>query len=296
MDKYFRSVSGGGRPIPYSKPPVVAEPVSTQAGEEHDVEALLNETDELIHKKKPTRITLDFARLKSQGIVTSDSLDRQTIEEYRYIKRPLLQNAFGQTRSLVNNGNLVMVSSAVAGEGKTFTSINLSLSIARELDRTVLLIDADVTRQGVSRMLGIEHHRGLTDLLSNPTLGVNDVLITCDVPKLKLLPAGQDHSNVAELLASENMRHLTEEMARRYSDRLILFDAPPLLAASEARVLAGLVGQILLVVEAERTTQFMVQEAVSNLDSSKAIGLVLNKSQQRAGSSYFYGPIQSTVE
>ena len=297
MDKYFRSGDGGGPPNSSSKPPTAtAESGATQACEEHGVEMLLSETEETIHKKKLTRVTLDFARLKSQGIVTSDSLHHQTIEEYRDIKRLLLQNAFGQGGISVNNGNLVMVTSAVAGEGKTFTSVNLSLSIARELDRTVLLIDADVIRQGASRMLGIDHHSGLTDLLSNPTLGVNDVLVSCDVPKLKLLPAGQGHPNVAELMASENMRHLMEEMAKRYGDRLILFDAPPLLAASEARVLAGLVGQILLVVEAESTTQYMVQEAVSKLDKSKAIGLVLNKSRQRTSSNYFYGPHQSVVE
>jgi exopolysaccharide/PEP-CTERM locus tyrosine autokinase len=177
----------------------------------------------------------------------------------------------------------------MAGEGKSFTSINLALSIARELDKTVLLVDADVSRQGVSRILGIENQRGLSDILSGQEQDIADVLIRIKEPELRFLPAGQFYPNVAELLASESMRNLTQELAKRHKDRLVLFDTPPILASSEARILAGLVGQILLVVEAEHTSPSMVKEAISFLDSSKAIGLVLNKSRQKSSSAYYYG-------
>lgn len=240
-------------------------------------------------KDPSTPIKLDMARLRALSIVTPDSGAHKLIEDYRNIKRLLLQNAFGQGAALINDGHLVMITSSIAGEGKSFTSINLALSIARELDRTVLLVDADVYRQGVSRMLGIENRRGLTDILSGHMHDIADVLIRFEEPELGFLPAGQMYPNVAELLASESMRRLTQELAKRYNDRLILFDTPPILASSEARILAGLVGQILLVVEAERTSHTMVQEAVSLLDSSKAIGLVLNKSRQKSSSAYYYG-------
>lgn len=240
-------------------------------------------------KEHLTPIELDIARLKSLNVVTSDSESHQLIEEYRNIKRLLLQNAFGRGATLIKEGHLVMITSSIAGEGKSFTSINLALSIARELDKTVLLVDADVSRQGVSRILGIENQRGLSDILSGQAQDIADVLIRIKEPELRFLPAGQFYPNVAELLASESMRNLTQELAKRHKDRLVLFDTPPILASSEARILAGLVGQILLVVEAEHTSPSMVKEAISFLDSSKAIGLVLNKSRQKSSSAYYYG-------
>jgi len=250
---------------------------------------ILTENKNANLKDSSTPVKLDVARLKTLNVVTSDSGAHQLIEEYRNIKRLLLQNAFGRGATLINEGHLVMITSSIAGEGKSFTSINLALSIARELDRTVLLVDADVSRQGVSRMLGIENRRGLTDILSGHIHNIGDVLIRFEEPELRFLPAGQMYSNVAELLASESMQRLTQELAKRYNDRLILFDTPPILASSEARILTGLVGQILLVVEAECTSHSMVQEAISFLDSSKAIGLILNKSRQKSSSAYHYG-------
>lgn len=258
-------------------------------------ETILSEKENADLKDSSTPIKLDMARLRDLSIATSDSGAHNLIEDYRNIKRLLLQNAFGRDAALINDGHLIMITSSVAGEGKSFTSINLALSIAKELDRTVLLVDADVFRQGVSRMLGIENRTGLTDILNGHMHDIADVLIRFEEPELSFLPAGQMYPNVAELLASESMRRLTQELAKRYKDRLILFDTPPILASSEARILAGLVGQILLVVEAERTSHSMVQEAISFLDSSKAIGLVLNKSRQKSSSAYYYGYHDSSI-
>lgn len=296
MSKYFGMAHENSVSVSHAYPKSLEDNFDTdQVQDEQKIDAILSKKNISTNPEiiSPS-VRLDLSRLKREGIVISDTINPQTIEEYRYIKRPLLQNAFGQGATTVKYGNLIMITSAIEGEGKSFTSLNMALNITRELDRTVLLIDADLSRRGLSRMLGTEYHKGLSNTLADNTLGITDFLLKFDVPKLTFLPAGQEYPNVSELIASQNMQCLAEEITKRYNNRLVLFDAPPLLATSQARVLAGLVGQILLVVEADRTTQFMVQEAISYLDSSKAIGLVLNKSRQKLGSTYYGYPAPNT--
>ncbi len=232
-------------------------------------------------------IKLDMLRLRASGMVTPDAARSQISEEFRMIKRPLLKNAFGQGAALVENGNLIMVTSAFPGEGKTFNSINLAMSIATEFDNTVLLIDADVARPAVTAYFNIETGPGLVDYLTGDHPDLSQLLIRTDIPKLTLLPAGRRHQHSTELLASENMRNLVRELSQRYSDRIIIFDSPPLLATTEASVLASLMGQIVVVVESEKTTQDALKEALSLLDANKSINLVLNKSRQPFGADYY---------
>lgn len=238
-----------------------------------------------------THEKLDLVRLKAAGLITPEAERSQIAEEFRMIKRPLLKNAFGQGAPLVENGNLIMVCSGFPSEGKTFTSINLALSIASEMDHTVLLVDADVARPAVTSYFGIDKGPGLVDYLLGEQPDLSTLLIKTDIPKLTLLPAGKRHHHSTELLASESMRNLLEELSVRYPDRVIIFDSPPLLVTSEASVLASLVGQIVIVVESEKTTQTALKEALSLLDPDKSIGLVLNKSRQPFGSEYgtYYG-------
>ncbi|TVP85572.1 MAG: tyrosine-protein kinase family protein [Thioalkalivibrio sp.] len=234
--------------------------------------------------------TIDLAGLKAQGYVTPEAERSQVAEEFRIIKRPVLENAFGRSTSLVDHGNLVMVTSAIPGEGKTFTAVNLAMSIAAEMDKTVLLIDADVGRARVHDLLKVPMGPGLIDLLTDSSLDVGDVMLRTNVPKLRVIPMGGYHPHANELVASETMRQLTQELATRYPDRMVIFDAPPILATSEAVVLAGLVGQLVFVVEAERTLQSNVQDALGLLDTAKPIGLVLNKSRSYSGHGYYgYG-------
>ena len=211
-------------------------------------------------------------------------------DDYRRIKRPLLANAFGKTASLVDRGNLIMVTSSVPGEGKTYTAVNLALSIAQERDHTVMLVDCDVTRQGVSRLFGIANRLGLVEVLENDDFTVGDALLRTDVSELSVLCAGKQHEYVTELLASQRMSSLVDEMVSRYDDRVIIFDAPPLLPTPQTQVLATLVGQIVLVIEAGKTPQAVVEEAMELIPDDKATGLVLNKSEGLAGrSGYYYG-------
>jgi exopolysaccharide/PEP-CTERM locus tyrosine autokinase len=190
-------------------------------------------------------------------------------------------HARGEGATMVANANMIMVTSALPGEGKTFTSINLALSIAMEMDKTVLLIDADVAKPDVTARLGVEAEKGLIDILLDDGLTLQDVLLRTDIPKLTLLPSGGRHVHSTELLASERMRQLVLELSSRYSDRIVIFDSPPLLLTNEARVLASLMGQIVLVAEESRTPQHAVKEAVDLLDANEIVGIVMNKGAQK---------------
>ncbi len=232
-------------------------------------------------------VHIDLERLDEGGIITPNGTNNKISEEYRLIKRPLLLNILGEGAAQMQRPNLIMVTSSIPGEGKTFSSVNLAMSLAMELDRTVLLVDADVAKPSFSRVFDIEVEMGLIDiLLGDATL--EDTLLKTNIPKLTILPAGRRHQNSVELLGSEHMRSLTHELATRYEDRIIVFDSPPLLATTEAGVLAGLMSQIVLVVEANKTPHFVVREALSQLDPSKYISLLLNKTQKNSGSGYYY--------
>lgn len=236
------------------------------------------------------QLVINNHKLKQMGMISIDGERSQIAEEYRLIKRPLLMNAFGQGAVPVKNGNMIMVTSSLPGEGKTFCSINLAISIAMELDRTVLLVDADVAKPSVLRYLGVKAEKGLLDVLRDEKLNIGDVLIKTNVENLSILPAGHTYKHATELLASEAMTNLIREIADRYPDRLVIFDSPPLLATSEASVLASHMGQIVMVIEAEKTPQEAVKEALARIEGAcDVIGTVLNKATSIPGTDYYYG-------
>ena len=229
-------------------------------------------------------------RLRSMNmLVSGSSLGPQFSDDYRRIKRPLLSNAFGKTAALVEKGNLILVTSSVPGEGKTHTAINLALSIANERDHTVLLVDCDVTRHGTSEMLGISDKPGLVEVLENDSFGVGDAILRTDVPELSLVSAGKQHDFVTELLASKKMSDLVTEMGDRYDDRVIIFDGPPLLSTPQTRVLTSLVGQVAFVIEAGKTPQSLVEEALEMISEEQATGLVMNKREGVSVRGGYYG-------
>lgn len=235
------------------------------------------------------QIDVDLKQLARMGAITPDAERSQIAEEFRLIKRPLLANAFGQGGTEVKNGNLIMVTSALPGEGKSFCSLNLAISIATEMERTVLLVDADVARPRLPEYLGIRVGKGLLDVLQDPSLNLSEVMLRTNIPKLSLLPAGHPCKHGTELLASSTMNRLIDDLASRYPDRVIIFDSPPLLSTSEASVLATHMGQIVVVVEAEKTSQEAVREALSQLESCEVIGMVLNKAASSLGNDNYYG-------
>jgi exopolysaccharide/PEP-CTERM locus tyrosine autokinase len=223
------------------------------------------------------RFEVDLDRLRRTGIITPGGERTQTAESFRRIKRRVLTNAANLKADAP--ANLVLVTSALAGEGKTFCAVNLAISIALEVDHSVLLVDADVRKPSFPEMLGLTAERGLMDLLVDRRIDLADVLCRTDIGKLSLLPGGTTQQNATELLASAAARELLREMAQRYRDRIIIFDSPPLLAASEAGVLASEVGQIVMVVESATTTEYALKEALGHIDAGRLTGLVLNKSE-----------------
>ena len=231
-----------------------------------------------------------YERLRAANmLVTGSKLEASFYDQYRRIKRPLISNAFGKGAQLVDRGNLVLLTSSIPGEGKTHTSINLALSIAHERDHTVLLVDCDVTKKGSSSLLGIDQKPGLVELLESDNLDVGDVILRTDIPKLCLISAGKQHEYVTELLASQRMIQLVNEIGKRYQDRIIIFDGPPILSTPQTQVLTGLVGQVVFVIEAGKTPQAVVEEALSIIPKEHATGLLLNKNEGISPRSGYYG-------
>lgn len=235
------------------------------------------------------QVELNVDLLHERGLLTRADERSALAEEYRMIKRPLLANAFGANP--VENGNLIMVTSALPGEGKSFTAINLAISIAMELDRTVLLVDADVAKPSLPSYLGFNADHGLLDILSQDTRDLSHVILRTNIDKLSLLPAGRTYARATELLASEAMHRLVAELSSRYPDRIVVFDSPPLLVTSESSVLASHMGQIVMVAEADKTPQSALREALKRLEGAcDVVGMVLNKSSsQNAGGYGYYG-------
>ena len=230
---------------------------------------------------------IDLDKWGHLGGVTPNEEKTQIAEEFRLIKRPLIMNAFNQGAGQVKNGNLIMVTSALAGEGKSFCAINLAMSIAMELDHTVLLVDADVARPSIPRYLGLKAGRGLLDVLLDDKLELADVMVRTNVEKLTILTSGKKSRHATELLASQSMSNLLNDIAQRYSDRIVIFDSPPLLLTTESQVLATQMGQIVMVVEAETTPQKTVMEALRQIESCDVINLIYNKARAFAGGGYY---------
>jgi protein-tyrosine kinase len=233
-------------------------------------------------------VEINLARLHQLGMVTHDGGRTAVAEDFRAIKRPLLRNARGDTDTpAIRHGNLIVVTSAMPGEGKTYCAVNLAMSIAMEMDITVLLVDADVARPSVLKVLGLPPEPGLMDILLRDKTELSDVILRTNVATLSILPAGRANKHATELLASRNMSRLLTEIAERYADRIVIFDSPPLLMTTEASVLAAQMGQIVMVVESETTTQHAVKEALRHVETCPNVSLVYNKSKAFPGGEYY---------
>jgi protein-tyrosine kinase len=233
--------------------------------------------------------TLDLGKLQVAGFVTPTGSRTRIAEEFRVIKRPILLRAFATGEERIESGNLMMVTSAKPGEGKTFTAINLAMSMASERDIHVLLVDADVQRPSIFQVLGLPPQKGLLDVLSDNSLTPADVLTRTNIRNLTLMAAGTPSLATTELLASHKMIELMQDIATRYQDRIIILDAPPVLASSEPSVLALHVGQIILVVEAGKTGQRAVEQTLTYIGGCPNISIVFNKAETGSGRDEFGG-------
>ena len=273
----------GKRTEPYlapPRPPVISAPVEPGSSGGRDGRA-------------ERRLEVDFEALRSGGLLPPVEQERQLADQYRAIKRPLVKHAFFDVppaaEDAAGSARSIMVSSALPGDGKTFTSVNLALSMALEKDHTVLLVDGDVAKPHVSDAFGAGSEPGLLDVLSDPERDVESVIFRTNIPRLSLLPVGKRNAHAPELLASARMRALIRRLEALDPTGVVIVDSPPILLTSEARVLASLFGQVLLVVKANVTPQQAVLEAVRIVGEGPRVSIVLNHDAGGGTTPYHYG-------
>jgi exopolysaccharide/PEP-CTERM locus tyrosine autokinase len=226
--------------------------------------------------------------LRAAGMLPPVHQEHEIAQQYRRVKRPLINNALGRGVAQLAGGNIIMITSAVPGEGKTFMSLNLALSMRLEEDVTVLLVDGDVVNPRLTQIFGLESRPGLLDLVKDPALSAEQAILPTDLPGLSFLPAGRQEANATELVASARMHQVMSRLGSENPARLVLFDSAPLLVTTESQALAHFAGQVVLVVQAEQTPQHIVFDALETLAEDKAVFLVLNQTTHHSHSGYYY--------
>jgi len=235
------------------------------------------------------RITLDRVALRLAGYLPEPAEERRFAEYYRQIKRPLVKSAFAPPFD-GRDRRVIMLFSALPGDGKTFTSINLALSIAQERDVSALLVDADVLKQHVTKIFGLEKEPGLLDALSDEDASVTSMVVATNLPGLSILPAGRFAGGTVELFSSNRMHQVLDILLAQNPRRILLFDSPPLLITNEARSLVSIAGQVTLVVRAGSTPRDAVRDALGMLDEHQAGGIVFNEGHIGLNQGYYgYG-------
>lgn len=233
--------------------------------------------------------------LEENGFIAPGGAINTIAEEFRLIKRTLLRGMNGAPgQAPIVRGERFLITSANPNEGKTFTAVNLALSLAAEEDHEVLLVDADFAKPSVLSTLGLSGREGLMDALADPSVKVEDFIIPTDVKNLSVLPAGSQTIRDAEYLASDRTVEVLDRLTANAPHRIVIFDSPPVLAASPAAVLAQQVGQTVIVVRADKTTESALREAVGLLSGCDHLQLLLNAvkfstSGRRYGAYYGYG-------
>lgn len=277
-----------------ARPP--AAPVQRKAGPAASPPRMGRETVVQQQIGNPEKsIHIDFDQLRHAGLLPPEHQQREIAHQYRLLKRPILKYAFGAdappAESRAASPRTLMVTSALPGEGKTFTAINLALSLALEKDHSVVLVDGDAPKPHVSQAFGIGSEPGLLDLLINPAMQVKSAVLPTDVRGLYLLPIGRRSESATELLASARMRQVIDELERLDDNLIVLLDSPPILLTSEAQVLASLFGQAVVVVRAGGTPQQAVVDALGLIGEGPHVGLVLNQAlhDNNVGGYYGYG-------
>jgi protein-tyrosine kinase len=239
------------------------------------------------------RMTLDMAALRAGGYLPEETKDRQFSDHYRRIKRPLIDKALLGVAA-AGEPRVIMITSALPGDGKTFTSINLALNMALERDISVLLMDCDVAKRHVTQIMGLKEDRGLLDALIDDSVDAESLVVQTNLRGLSILPAGKRVESTAELLSSNRMRQIVTQLCAHNPRRIVLLDSPPLLITNEGRALVKIARQVVVVVRAGQTPRHAVQEAVALFDETQAGGIVLNQVAVNDRGDYYgygaYGP------
>ena len=233
-------------------------------------------------------VPIERGALRAAGLLAPQEDLQVLVRQYRKIKHPLIARAIGRGAPRLEKGYLIMIASAMAGEGKTFTAVNLALSMALEKDLRVLLVDADVAKPQLSHVLGRGDAPGLLDALRDPATDVESLICPTDLPTLSFLPAGTCSEEATELLASARMEQLAAKLGENDTQRVVVFDSPPLLQTTESATLSHVAGQIVVVVRADFTPQPVLLDALKMLEGHPDVSLVLNQSMRTITSPYYY--------
>jgi protein-tyrosine kinase len=260
LEKLRRAAAGAKEPS--------AAPIS------HPTAARAESVATLEPRRVHKRITVDFERLRTAGYLPEQGQERRFADYCHRIKRPLIDRALGA--GTAQDSRLILLSSALPGDGKTFITLSLALSMARERDISVLLVDGDLPKAQITSLLSLREESGLLDALKDDRLDAESLVFDTDVPNLEILPAGRPSEGAAELVASTRMRDIATRLITRYPRRLVVFDSPPLLVSSEGRALMPIPGQIVLVARAGHTPRRAIADAIAQVDKTKLRGLVLN--------------------
>lgn len=239
-----------------------------------------------VAEEKPRKppVQIDGKALAALGVITPGAPPTAITECYRTIKRQLLKDAFPPPGTpAAPASHVIMVTSGLPGEGKTFTALNLAMALSSERDIHVLLVDGDCHKREIGRLLGVLDQPGLIDMLVDKQLGLKDCLLRTSIPNLALLPSGRPNPLSTELLASKQMGQLMADLAARYPDRVIIIDTPPVMATTEAAVLASRVGQAVVVVEKDKTTKTILQRCLAILEACPNVSCVLNMARDDIG-------------
>ena len=274
LGKVRRATGAGTKPEPLpARVAVPAEPLAEPPAPLPDYE----------HR----RVAVDMAGLHAAGHLPDLAEEPRFSEHFRRIKRAVVTKATAPGAAA--DARLVAVTSPLPGDGKTFTCVNLALSLARERDLSVLLVDADLHKSQVTQDLGLEDQPGMVDVLLDESRDAESLVLRTDIPGLELLPAGRSVEEAPELLASARMTQIISRLVARHPRRVVLLDCAPVLAASEVRTLMLTPGQVLLVVRAGQTPQHAILEAIADLDPQRFQGLILNDARRGAAAYYGYG-------
>ena len=227
--------------------------------------------------KPAKRMTLNMEALRARGYLPEAGQDQQFADHYRRIKRPLIDKAMSEVTA-AGEPRVIMITSALPGDGKTFTSVNLALSMALERDISVLLVDCDVARRHVSEIAGLKQESGLLDALVDESVDIDSLVVQTNLRGLSILPAGRRvEATTTEHLSSNRMRQIVANLCNRDPRRILLLDSPPLLITNDGRTLVKIAGQIVLVIRAGHTPRHAVQESLGLFDVQQTGGIILNE-------------------
>ena len=238
-----------------------------------------------------TDIRINFSELRRRGMITPDNLSSTISFEFRAIKRKLLAAARDANSNAMTK-NLIMITSALPGEGKTFTATNLALALAAERDLRVLLIEADAIKPTVGQLFENSCSTGFTDLLTGNCTKVSDVMHRCaELPNLSVIFSGKRDEHAPELISSRRTADLLTEISKQYDNRVVIFDTPPVLGSSEPANLAAYMNQIVVVVAAGAANRSQIQTALETISTCPNVSIVFNKApkwHKPDSSSYYY--------